>query len=141
MSDSDRASHLAECVLAYVYITSGNRFPKPGKGGGTTAYVGTKAYQTVVLNMGSKRLVVMVLDEQDNKDGRLNLENPLLSVELFDVDIEDLDEDDFDIEDLDEETPCDQECYRVHAFRDGVWVQAILNYMQAAIQDRPIYLH
>src|SRR5262249_2993554 len=87
------------CVLAYVYITSGNRFPEPGKGGGSTAYVGQKPYQTIVLNLGSKRLVVMVIDEQDKKDGRLNLENPMLSVELLD----------FDIEDLDDEISLDQE--------------------------------
>src|SRR5262245_38566918 len=41
-----------------------------------------------------------------------------------------------------EEISLDQECvYRVHAFKDGVWVQAMLNYMQAAIQDRPLYQH
>jgi len=133
MSDStERASHLADCVLAYVYFTSGNRLPEPGKGGGTIAYVGRKPYQTVVLNMGSKRFVIMVIEEPEKKEGRLNLEKPLLSVELFD----------FDIEDLDDETSLDEEShYRVHAFKDGVWVQAMLNFMHAAMQDRPPYRH
>ena len=139
MSDrTERASHLAGCVLAYVYITSGNRLPEPGKGAGSTAYVGQKPYQTIVLNMGSKRLVVLVTEEQHIEDGRFNLENPLLSVELFDIDFDDLD----DLDDLDEPVAVDQESlYRVHAFEDGVWVQKLLNSMRAAIQDDPAYLH
>ena len=135
---TERASHLAGCVLAYVYITSGNRLPEPGKGAGSTAYVGQKPYQTIVLNMGSKRLVVLVTEEQHIEDGRFNLENPLLSVELFDIDFDDLD----DLDDLDEPVAVDQESlYRVHAFEDGVWVQKLLNSMRAAIQDDPAYLH
>jgi hypothetical protein len=139
MSDrTERASHLAGCVLAYVYITSGNRLPEPGKGAGSTAYVGQKPYQTIVLNMGSKRLVVLVTEEQHIEDGRFNLENPLLSVELFDIDFDDLD----DLDDLDEPVAVDRESlYRVHAFEDGVWVQKLLNSMRAAIQDDPAYLH
>jgi hypothetical protein len=136
MSDrTERASHLAGCVLAYVYITSGNRLPEPGQGAGSTAYVGQKPYQTVVVNMGSKRLVVMVTDKED---GRLNLENPLLSVEVFDIDFDDLD----DLDDLDEPVTIEGESvYRVHAFEDGVWVQTLLNYMRAAIGESPAYLH
>jgi hypothetical protein len=139
MSDrTERASHLAGCVLAYVYITSGNRLPEPGKGAGSTAYVGQKPYQTIVLNMGSKRLVVLVTEEQHIEDGRFNLENPLLSVELFDIDFDDLD----DLDDLDEPVAVDRESvYRVHAFEDGVWVQKLLNSMRAAIHDGPAYLH
>jgi hypothetical protein len=88
--------------------------------------------------MGSKRLVVLVTEEQHIEDGRFNLENPLLSVELFDIDFDDLD----DLDDLDEPVAVDRESvYRVHAFEDGVWVQKLLNSMRAAIHDGPAYLH
>jgi hypothetical protein len=127
MPDANRATDLAERVLAYVFITSGDRLPEPGKGCGTTAYVGSTPYQTIVLNMGAKRLVVMVTEKQDLESKRLDLEHPLLSVELRDFDIDELEPNDVE-----------RVCH-VHAFKDGVWVEAIIDFMNEV--TKPQRLH